>query len=281
MKTIVLFLISIVLLACVQFTHQNERVYFVEVFGKKIYYQDKGEDNPTIVFLAGLGVSMEDFYKMQTELSKTSRVILYDRAGIGKSEAMGNDRNLKNISMELFDFLSKIGIEKPVILVGHSRGGLIARYFVSQFPEKALGLVLIDPAIPELAGRKRALRNESEQVQLDAIYKSFYTDTVEYSSTIRSEFKNFYTSDSSLLAGKSLPVSIPVTIIASNKSTSEKYGKEDVLIKEELLNSYLKAAPQTKLILTKKSGHFIYIEESELVIKEIKSMAAKFNGVED
>ena len=270
-----LIILSLISFSFVEFGRDNGNADFVEVNGKKLYYIDKGVGNPTIVLITGLGVAMDDFSELQTKLSKTYRTISYDRAGIGQSEVIDNERDLENMSTELNSVLSKIGINKPVVLVGHSRGGLLVRYFVNKYPDKVSGLILIDPAIPELKSRKRALRTDEEKTQFDNFYKAFYSDTVKFSQTIKSEFKNFYTTDSTLLVGKNFPTTIPITIIASNKTTKEKYSKEDIAIKVELLKDYIKTASQINLVFTHKSGHFIYSDQPKLVIKEITAMADK------
>ncbi len=251
---------------------KSDSLQFVDVKGKKQYYVNKGAGNPVVVFVSGLGPTMDDFFEIQNKISKTTQTFCYDRAGVGKSESFNNDRNLENISSELKELLEKVEISKPFILVGHSRGGLIARFFANKYPDKICGLILIDPALPEHRSMKRALRTDKEKVEFDAFYNSFCTDSVKYSATIRSEFK---AADSTSISGKNFPSNIPITILASNKITKDKYSKADTKIKVDLLNAYLKTAPQIKLILTNKSGHFIHEDEPNLVIKEILLMINK------
>jgi pimeloyl-ACP methyl ester carboxylesterase len=251
---------------------------FVEINGKKQYYLAKGTGDPTVVFVTGLGPTMDDFQEVQIKVSKYSKTICYDRAGIGKSESFNNERDLENISSELKELVDKIGLNKPFILVGHSRGGLIARYFTNKYPEKVCGLILIDPAIPEHKWKKRELRTDTEKIEFDSFYNSFCTDSTKYSATIRNEFRNTFTTDSSLVYGKGFPLNIPITLIGSNKTTKDKYSIEETKIKVELFNSYLKINPKIKLILTDKSGHYIYDSEAKLVINEIVSMVDKLKA---
>jgi len=253
----------------------KDKEQFVEVRGKKQFYLSKGVGEPVVVFITGLGPTMDDFQKIQNKISKSTRTICYDRAGIGNSESFNNERTLENIASELNEMLDAIGLNRPFILVGHSRGGLIARYFISKYPEKISGLVLIDPAIPEHKWLKRQLRTDKEKIDFDNFYNSFCTDSIKYSTTIRNEFKNTFTTDSALVSGKGFPINIPITLIASNKMTQDKYSKEETKIKIDLLNSYLKINPRIKLILTDKSGHYIYDTEPKLVIKEIMTMLDK------
>jgi pimeloyl-ACP methyl ester carboxylesterase len=255
-----------------QTNKKSDSLQFVEIRGKKQYYVNKGEGNPVVVFVSGLGPTMDDFFEIQNKISKTTQTFCYDRAGVGKSEPFNNDRSLENISSELKELLEKVEISKPFILVGHSRGGLIARFFANKYPDKICGLILIDPALPEHRSMKRSQRTDKEKVEFDAFYNSFCTDSIKYSATIRSEFN---AADSASISGKNFPSNIPITILASNKITKDKYSKADTKIKVDLLNAYLKTAPQIKLILTNKSGHFIHEDEPKLVVKEILLMINK------
>ncbi len=253
----------------------NDKQKFVEIRGKKQYYLSKGNGEPAIVFITGLGPTMDDFEAIQNKLSKTNRVICYDRAGIGNSESYNNERTLANISSELKELLDAIGLNKPFLVVGHSRGGLIARYFADKYADKVKGLVLIEPAIPEHKWLKRQLRSEIEKIEFDKYYESFCTDSINYTKTIRNEFISTFKNDSADVSEKGFPLSIPITLIASNKITDIKYNAEEVKIKVELVKSYLKINPNIKLIFTDNAGHFIHDDQPELVTREITTMLAK------
>lgn len=243
---------------------------FVTLQGKKQYYLSKGNGAPVIVLVSGLGPTMDDFSVIQNALSKTYRTICYDRAGIGQSEPLNPERTLETTSAELYELTQAIGLNVPFVLVGHSRGALIARYFAHRYPTTVCGLVLIDPAIPELKWLKRQLRTAAEQPAFDAYYESFCSDSVRYSPTIRNEFKNTFYNDSAALAGIGFPATIPVTLIASTKPSKEKYSVAEVKLKTDLIEGYLKLHPKLKVVFTDKAGHFIHDEQPQLVTREIK-----------
>lgn len=274
-------LIIILVFVCFSFINKHipiEEEKSVEVNGKKQFYLSKGKGSPKIVFITGLGPTMDDFQEIQNKLSKYTEVICYDRAGIGKSESFHNERSLENISNELKALIDKIGLDNPFILVGHSRGGSIARYFVNKYPEKVCGLILIDPAIQEHKSLKRSLRTDAEKIEFDNYYNSFCIDSAKYTLTIRNEFKAAFTKDSADVAGKGFSSNIPITLIGSTKITKDKYSKQETEIKVQLLKDYLKINPQIKLILTNKSGHFIHDDQPKLVLDEVISMFDKIKS---
>ncbi len=270
MKLLKLSFIFFITLVITSLVIKKEKVRFVEINGKKQYYFLKGKNKPTLVFINGLGPEMDEFFPLQHKLANQFQTLSYNRAGIGKSEAYNNERNLENICNELHELLNRLSVKDSIVLVGHSRGGLIARYYQSKFPDKIIGMLLIDPAIPELWHKKIALRTTDEQKEFDAYYKTFYTDSVKYSATIRNEFKQFFNSDSASMVNKVLPTKIPLTLLVSTKVTTEKYSAKEVQLKiGEINTNYNKQAPQARIIFTDKSGHFIHDDEPELVLKEI------------
>lgn len=83
-------------------------------------------------------------------LSKKNRVCSYDRAGIGWSAPRPGWRGALTIATQLEILLRQADVNGPLLLVGHSAGGMYARAFAGLFPRKVVGLVLVDSGSPEL-----------------------------------------------------------------------------------------------------------------------------------
>jgi len=86
--------------------------------------------------------------ELQQELSRSFRVVSYDRAGLGWSDLGPMPRTAERIADELHDLLKSAAIPPPYVLVGHSFGGLTMPLFAARFPEEIAGMVLIDPVAP-------------------------------------------------------------------------------------------------------------------------------------
>jgi len=100
-----------------------------------------------VVFEAGLAATSLTWCLVQPAVAQFARTLSYDRAGLGWSEASGLDATAANAAEDLARLLDAVGIEEPVILVGHSFGGLIARVFQQRYPERVAGLVLAEPVV--------------------------------------------------------------------------------------------------------------------------------------
>ncbi|MBV8897071.1 MAG: alpha/beta hydrolase, partial [Acidobacteriaceae bacterium] len=67
----------------------------------------------------------------------------------GWSDAARGRRSTLNLTVELKTMLEAAGIEPPYVLVGHSFGAFIVQRFVDLYPEDVRGVVLLDPPQPE------------------------------------------------------------------------------------------------------------------------------------
>jgi pimeloyl-ACP methyl ester carboxylesterase len=76
---------------------------------------------------------------VQPELSKTTKVCSYDRTGYGWSEPQPGPRDANQITTQLYALLQQAGVTGPIILMGHSMGGLYIRDYASHDPENLGG----------------------------------------------------------------------------------------------------------------------------------------------
>lgn len=116
----------------------------------KIEILSKGDKGKTIVILTGMGSSFDEWYTITETLSEKNRVVMFHRPGLGESEIGNETRNTEAVVEELLDLLSALEITEPIILVGHSYGGLCAQHFAKSHPYKVAGLVLVDSTSVDL-----------------------------------------------------------------------------------------------------------------------------------
>jgi hypothetical protein len=120
----------------------------VKVNGHTMYIHCAGSGAPTLILDAGLGNDSTAWAEAQPELSKTTRVCSYDRAGFGWSDALAAPRDADHIADELHQLLIEAKITGPMVLMAHSISGLYARDYAARYPQEVAGLVLIDVSTP-------------------------------------------------------------------------------------------------------------------------------------
>lgn len=123
---------------------------FLTINHNKIEVFQKGTNGTPIIILTGMGCSFDEWYDVTESLSKSNRVVLFHRPGLGASEIRQEVRNTQAVVNELNELMLLLGILEPVIVVGHSYGGLCTRHFVKVHPRKVAGIVLVDSTSVDL-----------------------------------------------------------------------------------------------------------------------------------
>src|SRR5271169_5099854 len=81
--------------ACAQVANAtNGSTNFVNIDGRQLEIVTFGQGKPTVIVEAGLGepaVESGSWKKVVDEVAKQTRNFIYDRAGLGKSDAVTND----------------------------------------------------------------------------------------------------------------------------------------------------------------------------------------------
>jgi pimeloyl-ACP methyl ester carboxylesterase len=135
-------------------TERAERAHpppgeIVDVGGHRLHIACVGQGSPTVVLDAALGNMSAQWVWVQREVSDTTRVCAYDRAGMGWSKMGPEPRDAERVSGELHALLEGARVEGPYVVVGHSYGGLYARAYSARYPAEAAGLVLVDSSHPD------------------------------------------------------------------------------------------------------------------------------------
>lgn len=121
----------------------------VKVNGHKLYVECVGTGGPTVVFENGLGDSHDEWDAVVQASTETGvRLCSYDRYGNGASAKprKPTDRTLLQVVSDEHAMLRAVKAELPVVVVGHSMGGLIARYYANRYSRDVGGMVLIESA---------------------------------------------------------------------------------------------------------------------------------------
>ncbi len=106
---------------------------------------------PLIVYEHGAFGCASDGAVVQEKLAARGlRSLAYDRAGLGYSDPGPEPRDGTAINADLDALLTSLGETQPMVLVGHSMGGLMVRLYALTRPRRVLGLVLVDAMTPDI-----------------------------------------------------------------------------------------------------------------------------------
>lgn len=101
---------------------------------------------PTVVLVSGLGASSAYWDKVRASLLPNFRVCVYDRPGLGRSPARPAVRvvDAGTHAVELAALLTAAHETGPLVIVGHSYGGLLVRAFAIRYPARVAAVMLLD-----------------------------------------------------------------------------------------------------------------------------------------
>jgi len=166
------FLVAIVILSVSGIIYQSiatasdNRRYqppgqMVDIGGRHLHMVVKGEDNgcPTVILEQGMGSFSSNWYWVQAELAADTRVVAYDRAGLGWSDPAPETHDAYESAADLHLALEAAELAGPYVVAGHSYGGLVVRAFTDLYPDEVAGIVLVDASHPDQWARIPASRN--------------------------------------------------------------------------------------------------------------------------
>jgi pimeloyl-ACP methyl ester carboxylesterase len=116
-------------------------VHYVEFAGRP--------DGPRIVLVHGLGGSHLNWSLVAPGLAERARVWAIDLPGFGLSEPGTRSAAVEANVAVLDRFVHEV-VGAPVVLVGNSMGGMISILEAAGSADMVTGLVLVDPALPQL-----------------------------------------------------------------------------------------------------------------------------------
>ncbi len=118
----------------------------VDIGGRRrLFMMEMGDgDGPSVIFESGIGATSQNWAKIQEAVSQFAHTVSYDRLGLGWSTPAVSERIPSKVVEELRAMLQAAGIAPPYLLVGHSFGGLVVRYFAAHHPDEVVGALLVD-----------------------------------------------------------------------------------------------------------------------------------------
>jgi pimeloyl-ACP methyl ester carboxylesterase len=120
-----------------------------------------GDGRPTVVFVNGLGSPLEEWSLVAPTVAEQCRVVCYDRRQPPPRGPVPT-HDAAQITADLRQLLTALGITGPLVLVGHSWGGAVIRRYAHEHPAEVVGMVLVDASHEAIKGmipaRPRATR---------------------------------------------------------------------------------------------------------------------------
>jgi pimeloyl-ACP methyl ester carboxylesterase len=120
----------------------------VDVGGRRLHLRRAGDGTPPVVVIPALGGLAAEWLGVQDALASCTTAAVYDRPGLGWSDPARGWPSAVGMARELHTLLDAAGVARPLVLAGHSLGGLVARVYTALYRGDVAGLALIDSSHP-------------------------------------------------------------------------------------------------------------------------------------
>ncbi|MBL1222872.1 alpha/beta hydrolase [Chryseobacterium sp. L7] len=286
---------------------------FAEVDQHRMHYLKEGTGGPTVVFETAFDPAGHlQWYHIQKNLPKTYTTFSYDRSGILWSERGKNPKSGDKIAEELHALLEKSNAPKPYILVGHSFGGMLTRFFVKKYPQDVAGVILVDSQYPAddqylspelykmvnqgLPGGFLKFANTFGAARL--MFKNMFPAEPQYkyqntimpallykSADATLEEQDHMKSMKKEAAAINSFGSVPLYVLTAGDKTRYDNFIKDEKTKTEMLGAWAKMqkdllnlSTDSKQIVLPTSGHYINQDQPKIIEDAVNQMVEKVSG---
>ncbi|KPL60449.1 alpha/beta fold hydrolase [Rossellomorea vietnamensis] len=235
------------------------REMLVPVNNFNLYAKLMGKKNgkPTVVMDAGYGDYSKAWDSVIGDLSQITEVLVYDRAGLGKSEKSPNRRTSREMVKELKELLSNLDINPPYIFVGHSFGGVNVSVYAHEYPEEVEGLVLVDSTPVDYRGRflPTMTSDFQEAYRKQFVREGNYEEFMESLGQLK-EYSN--------------TLSMPVIVLAAGNK--DHYSEVSQGLWNDMQRELALISSRGEYVLAKNSAHYIQRDEPLVVVEAVEKL---------
>jgi pimeloyl-ACP methyl ester carboxylesterase len=212
-------------------------------------------DGPPLVLLTGLGNTMRSWPPTFVHaLNRFAGVVVYDRRGYGRSSTLPPEPvTATAAAADLDALLAHLKFRQPVVLVGHSLGGLYAQFFARNYQKKVAAVVLLDASSP-----------------FEPIDNPMFHTRAKLSPGSTDDLENRGLDASVLQTRESPPFPrIPLIVVsATDHRSPPDFEAEWQRIQAETATQ----SPLGRFVVAKGSGHDIQTDQPALVIDELHKL---------
>lgn len=235
---------------------------------------------PTIVLVHGLGSDAKHWLPVARDLARDHRVVLVELPGHGLAP-MASPFTLEQATLALDRAIADQGRD-PVVLVGHSVGGLVAAAEALRSPSRVRALVLVESALaPQMSKADGdtllAMFDRDWEGTLHSVYMSFGRDSAqgeelwaEASQVERANMRAWIpvalTTDLSHEAGA---LRMPVLAVLSPRS-----WEPDEALAHANQALGLARIPRLRVLRIDDCGHFVMLDQPRALSDAIRRFAA-------
>lgn len=293
------------------FTNQAHTRYaapgkMVNVGDHSLHLNCQGKGEPLVLLESGLSGWSQDWALVQPRLARYTTVCSYDRAGYAWSDEVPTARTGLLAVEDLRTLLRNAHLHGPILVVGHSWGGMLAQMLAQTHPDEVAGLVLVDalhhdqtasmdPAaharysrtmrlltgsatwmapfgLPRLANMPASVVLDKLPAHEQPAARALAFQSKNY-RTLHAEYLGI---DPALEVARHLPPvpRVPTIVLSTHALSAFPPGWEREDMRQHWMAGQKRLATQTaaKHVLVPDAGHYLHLERAALVLASVQEV---------
>ena len=270
-------------------------------------------DHPTVVMSHGYTLSLRSWVLQRKALQRAGyRVVLWDQRSHGRSEvADGDSCSIDQLGRDLHRVIEEVAPEGPLVLIGHSMGGMTMMSMAEQFPETVRQRVIaaafvatsaggtnmvtlgfgqfvgrllgrLGPRFLARIGTQQKLVNTARRVGRDV--EDLIVDHYSFASPV-AQHTIRYTGD--MIMGTPLSVMadfLPSINVHDKQAALEQFhgietlvvnGMQDLLTPPDHSEAIVRLVPGAEHVVVEDAGHIIMLEHPELINEQLLELVER------
>ncbi|WP_020549193.1 alpha/beta fold hydrolase [Embleya scabrispora] len=282
--------------------------------GVELYAEVDGNRDAevTVVLCHGYCLDMDCWHYQRAELREEYRLVLYDQRSHGRSgRGAPETSTIDHLGADMYTVLTELAPEGPLVLLGHSMGGMTIMALADQHPElfgeRVIGVALMNtsagrwatvtlgipaagarlvhrvaPGLLRTLGRRAALVEAGRRAARDLVY--LFTERYAFDSEVDPTLVRF---TDRMISGT------PIDVIAEFFPAFETHdklaalpalahvqtlvvaGEGDLIAPASHSEEIKEALPGAELLVVPQSGHLTPLEHPEVVNAAVRGLLAR------
>lgn len=272
MRIVAILVLPVAMLSCGDAVADCGVGQKVDVGGYALWMRTQGQGTPTVVFESGGGEDSTEWSNIEPAIRERTnvRTVVYDRAGLGKSDPNPQLYRIEDEATALRRALDQCGIDGPIVIVAHSYGGFISEILAFQ-DKRVKGLVLVDANIPSFF-------DDKEAAAISARYTPLAEGLIREKPNLGRNLlrqDQAYPATARYMRHVHVPLSLPVIDITAEHTWVDE--PDELAAMRRAHSEFVAASPNRVSVFAEGSGHYISRDKPGIVIDSVLRLISQIH----
>ncbi len=247
---------------------------YINVGGYRLWMQFAGRGEPAVVFESGGGDDSSVWAGVEPAVRQLGvRTIIYDRAGLGRSDLRPGPYHINHEAEGLERALDLCGVRRPLVLVAHSYGGFVSTLLAAH-DSRVAGIVFVDANLADYF-------DEAELAALLAEYTPQFA-ALEHArpklAAVMIPLIKAYPETVGRIRAVEVPINLPVIDIVAEHSWAKTPEEADAM--RRVHSAFVQGSRTREAVFAAGSSHYVMRDRPDLVVAAIKRMIERVRSTE-